>query len=92
LSAVRLNILIRICCFVCLLACFFLSLLVLLFFPLLLLLLSSSISAAGAAAAGLLGCCWGWVWGAKPVFIENEVVFSAMDGITERLGAGGLKT
>jgi hypothetical protein len=91
LSAVRLNILIRICCFVCLLACFFLSPLVLLFFPLLLL-LSSSISAAGAAAAGLLGCCWGWVWGAKPFFIENEVVFSAMDGITERLGAGGLKT
>jgi len=30
-------------------------------------------------------------WGAKPLFIENEVVSSAMDGITDKLGVGGLK-
>ena len=30
-------------------------------------------------------------WGAKPLFIENEDVSSAMDGITDRLGVGGLK-
>ena len=35
-----------------------------------------------------------WVssWGATPIFIENEVVSSAMGGITGRLGVGGLKT
>ena len=30
-------------------------------------------------------------WGAKPIFIENEVVSSEIDGITERLGVEGLK-
>ena len=30
-------------------------------------------------------------WGAKPLFIENEVVSSEMDGITERLWVEGLK-
>ena len=30
-------------------------------------------------------------WGAKPLSIENEIVSSEMDGITDKLGVGGLK-
>ena len=31
-------------------------------------------------------------WGTKPFFFEHAVVSSAMDGITARLGVGGLNT